>query len=60
MKNNFFIKSDDKKNKRKALEHFDNDENKISGEVILGGWKESLTSSAKAGDIEDFDIEIEK
>lgn len=50
----FFIKSDDTKNKRKALEHFDKDENKITGEVILGGWRESISSAAKAQDIEDI------
>ncbi len=60
MKNNFFIKSNDKKNKRKALEHFDKDENKIAGEVILGGWKESISSSVKPQDIEDLDLEKEK
>lgn len=52
----FFIKSNDKKNKQKAIEHFDKDENKIIGEVILGGWRESISSVAKANDIEDIDI----
>ncbi|WP_188769306.1 hypothetical protein [Emticicia aquatilis] len=53
----FFIKSNDTKNKRKALEHFDKEENKITGDVILGGWRESISSVAKAGDIENLDIE---
>ena len=50
----FFIKPTDSKNKRKALEHLDKEENKITGEVILGGWRENI-SAAKAGDIEDTD-----
>ncbi len=53
----FFIKSDDTKNKRKALEHFDKNESKITGDVILGGWRESISSAAKSGDIEDLETE---
>lgn len=52
-KKNFFIKPSDTHNKRKSLEHFDKDESKIFGDIILGGWRESLRSQTNENDIEE-------
>ena len=39
-KKKFFIKPDEKDAKKKALEHFNTDENRIDSDEILGGWRE--------------------
>jgi hypothetical protein len=39
-KKKFFIKTDEKDAKKKALEHFNTDENRIDADEIMGGWRE--------------------
>jgi hypothetical protein len=39
-KKKFFIKTDEKDAKKKALEHFDTEENRIIINDVLGGFRE--------------------